>query len=231
MDEHSMRLLPKPKPARRREDDAQTTPSAAVPPSCGTITGGTGTYVGASGSLDLIPQASGGWGGSGSVTAGGKTMPLNLTGFDGDYCVPPGDGSSGHCERDFTEGTVSGSTSLGNVTGTLKIENTYYEVDPSRTPQGVMTLAFNGTDSINVLQNFANSTVPIVGGTGIYAGATGSLTLTSPVHSGSNGYEFKGTGTVTTAAPGAPIITQVKMAYGSSKLISRNGWLEIHGTN
>jgi hypothetical protein len=54
-----------------------------------------------------------------------------------------------------------------------------------------MTLAFNGTDSINVLQNFANSTVPIVGGNGAYAGATGSLTVTSPVHSGYNGYEFK----------------------------------------
>jgi hypothetical protein len=192
----------------------------------GTITGGTGAYAGASGSLDLIGQASGAIGGSGSVTVDGKTTPLNLTGFYGDSCAP------GDCQRDFGEGTVTGSTSLGNVTGTLKIENTYHDLfNPSAPEQGLMTLAFNATDSINVLQNFANSTVPIVGGTGAYAGATGSLTVTSPVHSGYNGYEFKGTGTVTIPAPGAPIITQVKMAYGSSTLISGNGWLEIHGTN
>ena len=192
----------------------------------GTITGGTGAYAGASGSLDLINnQSSGAIEGSGSVTVGGKTTPVNLTGFYGDFCLP------GDCQRDFTEGTITGSTSLGSVTGTLKIENTYNEVDPSRTPQGVVTLAFNGADSINVLENFANSTVPIVGGTGAYAGARGSLTFITNGHSGNNGYEFKGTGTVTTVAPGAPIITQVKMAYGSSTLISKNGWLEIHGTN
>ena len=197
----------------------------------GTITGGTGVYAGASGSLDLMPQASGGMGGSGSVTVGGKTTPLNLAGFYGIACGPPGDGSSGDCQRDFTEGTVTGSTSLGNVTGKLQIENSFHEVDPSRLAQGVMMLAFNSTDSINVLMNLNNSTFPIVGGTGAYAGATGTLTVTSPVHSGSNGYEYKGTGTVTIPGSGAPIITQVKMAYGSSALISKNGWIEIHGTN
>lgn len=199
----------------------------------GTIVGGTGAYAGASGSLDLVPQASGGMGGSGSVTVGGKTTPLNLTGFAGIGCLPQGNGSLPDCERDFTEGTITGSTSLGNVTGTLKIENTYHELNPSWPQQGLMTLAFNATDSINALMNFNDSpvTFPIVGGTGAYAGAVGSLTVTSPVHSGPNGYEYKGTGTVTVPAPGAPIITQVKMAYGSSTLISGNGWLEIHGTN
>jgi uncharacterized protein (TIGR03437 family) len=53
----------------------------------------------------------------------------------------------------------------------------------------------------------------------------------SNIHSGYSGYEYKGTGTVTVPGPGAPLITQVKMAYGSSTLISGNGWLEIHGTN
>jgi hypothetical protein len=162
---------------------------------------------------------------------GGKTTPLNLTGFYGIACAPPGDGSSGDCQRDFLTGTVTGSTSLGSVTGKLKIEQTYYEVDPSRPQQGVMTLVFNGTDSLNVLANWGNSsTFPIVGGTGTYAGVTGSLSV-SNVHSGSTGYEFKGTGTVTTAAAGAPIITQVKMAFGSSTLIAKNGWLQINGSN
>jgi uncharacterized protein (TIGR03437 family) len=191
-----------------------------------TITGGTGAYVGASGSLDLIPQPSS-LGGSGSVTVGGKTTALNLTGFNGIVCLPL---SNPACQRDFIEGTVTGSTSLGNVTATLKIEQTYHELNPSWPQQGVMTLAFNGTDSINVLVNWENSTYPIVGGTGAYAGATGSLSV-SNTHSGYTGYEYKGTGTVTLPAPGAPIITQVKMAYGSSTLITGNGWLEIHGTN
>ena len=158
----------------------------------GTITGGTGAYAGASGSLDLIPQG-GAIGGSGSVTVGGKTTPLNLTGFYGPDCLPLGDGLPGGCQRDFTNGTVTGSTSLGNVTGTLKIENTYHEFDPSILPQGVMTLAFNGTDSISVLANLNDSpvTFPIVGGTGAYAGAKGSLSV-SNIHSGYTGYEYKG---------------------------------------
>jgi hypothetical protein len=172
----------------------------------GTITGGTGAYAGASGSLDLMSQASGAIGGSGSVTVGSKTTPLNLTGFNGVVCEPPPVyGASGPCQRDFTEGTVTGSTSLGNVTGTFKIENTYHEFNPSYPQQGVMTLAFNGADSISAVMNFNDppGTFPIVGGTGAYAGAKGSLNAPSP-HSGYNGYEYKGTGTVMVAAPGGP---------------------------
>jgi uncharacterized protein (TIGR03437 family) len=150
-----------------------------------------------------------------------------LTGFNGIVCLPL---SNPACQRDFIEGTVTGSTSLGNATGTLKIEQTYHELNPAWPQQGLMTLAFNGTDSINVLVNWDNSTYPIVGGTGAYAGATGSLSV-SNTHSGSTGYEFKGTGTVTVPGPTAPIITKVNMSYGSSTLISGNGWLEIHGTN
>jgi hypothetical protein len=88
----------------------------------GTITGGTGAYAGANGSLDFIVEASGAKGGSGSVTVGGKTTLLNLTGFYGDECLP------GDCQRDFREGAVTGSTSLGNVTGTFKVENTYHDL-------------------------------------------------------------------------------------------------------
>ena len=94
-----------------------------------------------------------------------------------------------------------------------------------------MTLAFNSTDSITVLMNFNDSpvTFPIVGGAGQYAGATGSLSV-SNIHSGFTGYEYKGTGTVTTAAAGAPIITRVKMADGATT-ITGNAWIEIHGMN
>jgi len=194
----------------------------------GTITGGTGAYAGATGSLDALnfqPSPNPYMQGSGSVRVGGKTIPLNLTNFNGGGC------GGGFCESWFTTGTVSGSSSLGSVSGSLKVDNTFHLQNSAIVPSGPMTLAFNGTDSVTVLMNFNDAPVvfPIVGGTGAYAGATGSLSV-SKIHSGYSGYEYTGTGTVTTAAPGAPIITQVKMAYGSST-IAHNGWFEIHGTN
>jgi uncharacterized protein (TIGR03437 family) len=190
----------------------------------GTITGGTGKYAGATGTFDFMLGLQESHA-SGTLTLGSQTMPLNLTvgAFQG----------CNSCARIFTNGTVSGSTSLGNVSGTLDIEYTFHNnVSSSIVPQGVMTLTFNSTDSINVLMSDRDSpvTFPIVGGTGAYAGASGSLNV-SKIHSGNNGYEYTGSGTVTTPGPGAPIITQVKMAFGSSTVIAKNGWLEIHGTN
>lgn len=189
----------------------------------GTITGGTGAYAGASGSLDInitaqVTQ------GSGSVTAGGKTMPLNLTNFYGDFC-------GGCLHRDYLNGTVSGSTSLGNVNGTLKIETTFHELNSAVTPYGPMVLNFNGSDSITVLMNQNDAPVSflIVGGTGAYQGASGSLNVSS-IHSGNSGYEYKGTGSVTIPGPGQPIITQVKTAYGSTT-ITINDWIQINGMN
>lgn len=189
----------------------------------GTITGGTGTYAGATGSFDELnlqqsPQ------GSGTITVGGKTIQLNLTNFTGATCDL--------CSSSFTGGTITGSTSLGNVTGSLKVDNTFNMLSNGGiTASGPMTLAFNSTDSITVLMNFNDSpvTFPIVGGAGQYAGATGSLSV-SNIHSGFTGYEYKGTGTVTTAAAGAPIITRVKMADGATT-ITGNAWIEIHGMN
>lgn len=188
----------------------------------GTITGGTGIYAGATGSFDQLnfqsPQ------GSGSIIVGGKTIPLNLTNFNGLTCAI--------CASTFTSGTIAGSTSSGNVTGSFNIDNTFNTLSNGVvTASGPLTLAFNSTDGIAVLMNLNDSPVafPIVGGTGRYAGATGSLSV-SNIHSGYSGYEYTGKGTVTTATPGAPIITQVKMADGPTA-ITRNGWIEIHGMN
>lgn len=190
----------------------------------GTITGGTGKYQGATGTLDFMLglQTSNI---SGTLTVGGQTMPLNLKVYGFKGC--------NSCARMFTTGTVSGSTSLGSVTGTLNIDDTFQmNVSSSIVPKGVMTLAFNSTDSINVLMNVNDAPVafPIVGGTGAYAGASGSLNV-SKIHSGYNGYEYTGSATLTTPGPAAPIITQVKMAFGSSTVIAKNGWIEIHGPN
>lgn len=190
----------------------------------GTITGGTGAYSGATGSLDLnFPQ--GAVTGTGSVTVGGNTTPLNLSNFYGSYCP-------NNCARYYFNGTISGSTSLSNVTGSLKIDDTFTMMNSSIPAVGPATIAFNDTDSIAFMMNFSGSpvTFKIVGGTGAYAGATGSLNVSS-IHSGYSGYEYKGSGTVNTPPAPGPVITQVKMAYGSSATIARNGWLEIHGIN
>jgi len=187
----------------------------------GTITGGTGRFAGATGSLDVSFQPP--YQNAGTLTFAGQTMPLNLASYTFMGCQS--------CGKFFYTGTLGGSTSLGNVTGSLKLENTFTEIDPSIQPKGIMTLSFNSADSINVFMNQDPSQpFPIVGGTGAYANASGVLNVSS-THSGSTGYEYKGSGTVTLPEPDTPVITQVKMAFGSSTLIASNGWLQINGTN
>ena len=187
----------------------------------GTITGGTGAYAGATGSLSLNFTATDLITGSGSVTAAGKTTPLNLTNFHGSH-------GCSSCERDYSNGTFTGKLSLlGAVTGTLRIDNTENSANPSIPSIGTTTLVLNSTDSIIVFDN-SEAASPIVGGTGAYAGATGSAMNTSVTHGCS--FEIQGTVTVTTAVPGAPIITQVKTAFGAST-IANNTWLQINGTN
>ncbi len=188
----------------------------------GTITGGTGAYAGAGGSLSLNFTATDLITGSGSITVAGKTTPLNLTNFHGSH-------GCSSCERDYSNGTFTGTASpSGAVTGTLRIDNTENDANSSIPSKGTTTLVLNSTDSIIVFDN-GQASSPIVGGTGAYAGATGSAMNTSVTQNGS-AVEVQGTGTITTAVPGAPIITQVKTAFGATT-IANNTWLQINGTN
>jgi hypothetical protein len=177
----------------------------------GTIMGGAGAYTGATGSLTLNFTATDLITGSGSVTAGGKTTQLNLTGFHGSQGCQI-------CERDFTNFTLAGTVNPGGaITGTARSDNTESSMNPSVSSTTVVRLAFNATDSINLF--LSDTAVPILlvtGGSGAYAGATGSLMTTFA--QGTSSISSHGIGTVTTPAPGAPIITQVKTAFGAGRL-------------
>ena len=198
----------------------------------GTITGGTGAYAGATGSLDLtIVKDSAGamWStssttGSGTLTVGGSTTPLTLSNFRGWCC-----GWSTR-EQDYFTVPLTVSGNLGNATGT--IVGYYYLASPMQV-SGTATLTFNSTDSLILGFSYppASGTDPsppstfsgnIHGGTGKYANAAGALTYTTT----SKGYTV--TGALTTS-PGAAI-TQVKTIYGLPQ-IAFNTWLEIHGQN
>ena len=195
----------------------------------GTITDGTGAYAGAFGSLNLnftmgannVYTTTG----SGSVTVGSKTTALNLTNFHGGaFCLP--------CTEEFNSSTVSGNiTPFGNVTIALTTDVTNSPPQPK-----VMfgTVPVNATDSFNIFSptGFNSSdtiTVAIAGGTGAYAGATGSFNLTIGQNS-AGAAMVQGSGTITTAVKGAPVITSVKTAFGASS-IADNTWLQINGTN
>ena len=192
----------------------------------GTITGGTGAYAGATGSVTLNFSQTGNsvvsMTGTGSVTAGGKTTPLTLTNFLGT--------TSNVSERDYSNATLSGLVSpLGNVTGTVRFDNTENNVDSSVPSNVIVKVVLNGNDSFNLFLAKNSTTIFVSGGTGAYAGATGTFTQTGEVD-GTNSFTVQGTGTIITPAAGAPIITQVKTAFGTSD-IANNTWLQINGTN
>jgi uncharacterized protein (TIGR03437 family) len=198
----------------------------------GTITGGTGAYAGASGTLDLTivkDDAAALWTtttttGTGNVMVGGKTIPLTLTSFRGWCC------GWETRQRIISLIPVSVTGSPGNASGQVKL---YIYQDAPMAVEGIVTIPFNSNDSLTLGYGYtpsAESIAPpasftgnIVGGTGKYANAYGALSYTN-VSGGLNV-----TGIMTLPSSGASI-TQVKSAYGWPWMAA-NTWLEIHGTN
>jgi uncharacterized protein (TIGR03437 family) len=203
----------------------------------GTITGGTGAYAGASGSLDLtIAKDSAGalWStsttsGSGILTVGGSTKPLTLANFRGWCC------GWATREQDYFLMPFTVTGNLGSGTGMVK-EYYYFNTNvPNGTPNvfGAATINFNSTDSLILGYSYSpastNDLSPpstfsgnLLGGTGKYANAVGAITWTN------TNKGFSATGAMTTN-PG-PVITQVKTIYGAPQ-VALNTWLEIHGHN
>ncbi len=204
----------------------------------GTITGGTGAYAGASGSLDLtITKADGAlWStatttGSGMVTVGSTTTPITLSNFQGWCC-----GWATRQAPNFS-GPVSVSGNLGNGSGT--ITGYYYPTnssDPSSSTlqvSGTVTINFSSADSLTLGFGYtsvgAQTTEPpstfsgiLAGGTGKYANANGGLNYSAT----SNGFSVSGT---MTTSPGV-VITEVKTVFGAPQ-IALNTWFEIRGQN
>lgn len=217
------------------EPDPNFATATTVVMTGGTITGGTGAYAGASGSLDLtIVKDSAGafWStsttsGSGSLTVGGSTTPLTLSNFRGWCC------GWATREEDFYLLPFTAKGNLGSGSGTVK--EYYYFNAPNGTPNvvGTATVNFNSTDSLVLGFSYNPSSSTdlsppssfsgnIAGGTGKYANATGPISWTNS----SQGYSASAT---MTTSPGAQI-TQVKTIFGFPQ-VAFNTWLEIHGHN
>ena len=201
----------------------------------GTITGGTGIYSNATGSVTYtfnytgVTSSAGTFtlSGSGSINFGRTITPIALQNFSGPASVP-----------DIVSGTLpplaTGSvTPFGNVTLTFNL------IKSKSSPgvmQGTLTFIFNANDSFNAsfsfLFNFNSSfNLPctITGGTGVFRGATGILAA-NLVLNGDQTFSLTGSGAITQPAAGGPVITSVSTAFGSP-YIAQNTWLQITGTN
>ena len=94
------------------------------------------------------------------------------------------------------------------------------------------TISFNQTDSIRAFFTFAGEIPPpntpfvITGGTGAYAGASGSGTLNVV---GQNGISVSGT--ITQAGPTTPVINSVQTASYPFKRVAPNSWIFITGNH
>lgn len=199
----------------------------------GTISGGTGTFASATGSISLTLAkdgdtsfATGTTTGSGTITINGVTTNLevsNMRGWGGSL-------GAGR-ELDTLTGSVRVTGSLGGGNGSVLM---YY--GRSQPVIGVFKLNF-GQDSVNILFNYvpdANGNTPatfsgrFAAGSGRYARADGPVTFTTI--DGSLPFRFRVTGTLTIAAADAPEITSVRTVNGLPQ-IAYNTWVEIKGNN
>ena len=201
----------------------------------GPISGGTGAYKGATGSLTYTfkyaatTSSSGNFTltGSGSIKVGQTTTPISLASFSGPASV-----------ADMASGTLLATPTasvapFGNVT----VNYTGIKNHAAGKIQGVLTFVFNANDSFNasfsfVFNLFAPLSLPciITGGTGVFRSATGSLAATLTLTPDGKTFTLTGSGTITQPPPGGPAITSVNTAFGASN-IAQNTWLEIKGTN
>jgi uncharacterized protein (TIGR03437 family) len=128
-------------------------------------------------------------------------------------------------------------TPLGNVTMNSTIQASY--TGTTIPGNGTAMLSLNATDSINAAFSVANlaSTLNkfvanVTGGTGAFAGATGSLNLT---FSDANpaAFTLAGAGSVTQppVIPPPPVMTSVRVAGSPAPAIAQNTWIEVKGTN
>ncbi len=96
----------------------------------------------------------------------------------------------------------------------------------------IVTITLSQADSIKFFFTLVGETPPpnvpftITGGTGAYAGASGSGTLNFPTQD-----SVAVTGSVTTAGPTTPVIASVGTASYPLKRIAQNDWIFITGTN
>ena len=203
----------------------------------GPITGGTGVYLGATGSVNCAFKYTAGTPsagvftltGSGNIVVGQTTTAISLVNFSGTASV-----------TNTLSGTLT-ATPVGSVSPFGNALVNFTGMKNSSSPgriQGTLTFVFNANDSFTAAFSFvltpltisANLPCTITGGTGAFRGASGSLAATITLSSDISTFSLTGTGTIIQPAAGTPVITSVKTAFGSSS-IAQNTWLEIKGLN
>jgi uncharacterized protein (TIGR03437 family) len=204
----------------------------------GPITGGTGVFSGATGSVNYTftyagkTSSSGTFtlSGSGNITVGQTTTPITLilngTASVADALIGPLVASPPGSVTPFGTATVTYS-GMGNPTG-----------GPGSI-QGALTFAFNANDSFvasfsTVFNLFSNAPTilpcTITGGTGIFNGATGSLNASFALSPNSATFTLTGSGSITVPKAGPSTITSVTTANGGT-VIAQNTFIVIKGVN
>jgi uncharacterized protein (TIGR03437 family) len=193
----------------------------------GNITAGTGAYKGATGTvaftLGIDNFGTNILSGTGSVTASGKTTSFSLS--------PPLPLGGAPISGDHNVFTGSGAvTPIGNTTVKTNLDS-----NSTGGNDGIITLTFNAADSISLYLSYnvdgpppANTPASVVGGTGAYAGVTGTTTITF-TQAGST-FVVTGSGSITQRGATAPTISQVSTAYGRDET-AQNTFIVIKGTD
>ncbi len=199
----------------------------------GSVSGGTGAYSGATGALTFVITKQSQTGantvysftGSGNLSAGQTTTAVTLVSF-GFRAAGAKVGSSSV--------TATGAVApFGNVTMNVTTSST-----DDVSSQGTAVFTFNPSDSFTLffrIENANQSPVTlastVMGGTGMFAGATGSATLMAAVSQST--ITVNGSGTITVPAAGAPksTITSVSPAFTTTSNISQNTFIQIKGVN
>ncbi len=216
----------------------------------GRVSGGTGAYSGASttGGMSLTVTRPPGTGSprspfrydvsmTGSMTLGGQTLNLTVTN------VPAFRRATEVTVFDAHTGTCS-IPSLGN--GNLTARVTPYPLKWDENVKFVevnLTCALSASDSIQAFLigtvgssggqvTLTASPVTITGGTGRFAGASGSSQPAILTPMPGDRFTVTASGAITEAGPTTSVITSVNTAYGRpAGGISQNTWIEIKGAN
>jgi uncharacterized protein (TIGR03437 family) len=204
----------------------------------GAITGGTGVFSGATGSVNYTftytgkSSSAGSFTltGSGNITVGQTTTAITLA-LNGAASVT----------NALTGPLVANPPGSVSPFGTATVTYTGFG-NPPGTPgpiQGALTFTFNATDSFvasfsavfNLFSN-APTSLPctITGGTGIFNGATGSLNASFALSPNSTTFTLTGSGSITQPKSASSIVTSVTTANGNST-IAQNTFIVIKGSN
>ncbi len=203
----------------------------------GPITGGTGAFSGATGSIAYTftftanTSSAGTFTltGSGSITVGQTTTPITLSAFSGTASVI--NAASGAFQLSPTGSVAPFGNAMVNFSG---IAHQSGAIGPT---QGTLTFVFNANDSfsasfssvLDLNSPSVNLACTVGGGSGIFNGVTGTLTANFALSQDESMFTLTGSGTITQPPASTLAITSVSTVYGAPA-IAQNTYIQINGT-